>query len=396
LSLPRVAGHRLIAMPAVNGLRSRISNAAFAFRGYNTTNLGRTPALLAHRVYGPVVHRHLAQLGTFAADVLHRRIDLVGRVRDQVETRDLGSYAEDVALIVAVELAQLRLLEEFHGIAIQNANHAFGYSLGEAAALVATGVFEAEQLMLPPLLLADDCAALAESVTLGVLFSRGQDLDLGEVKRLCLEITQEGRGVIAISTYLSPNTVLLLGQNGTLDGLRRRMKDVLRVPVQLRKNPHRWPPLHTPITWQRSIPNRCAVLYQTQPGGFSEPCIPVFSCVTGKPSYDSCNARELLHRWTDMPQRLWEVVYETLASGVETVLHLGPGPNLIPATFHRLSENVKAQLAARSWRSLGLRAAAHMIRRPWLQRILSAKTALLRAPFIEHVIVEDWLLEQKP
>jgi hypothetical protein len=28
--------------------------AAFAFRGYNLTNLGRTPELLAHPAFGPV------------------------------------------------------------------------------------------------------------------------------------------------------------------------------------------------------------------------------------------------------------------------------------------------------------------------------------------------------
>jgi hypothetical protein len=52
-------------LPAVEGLQTaddlkdRLRSTAFAFRGYNITNLGRTPELLAHRVYGPVVRQHL-------------------------------------------------------------------------------------------------------------------------------------------------------------------------------------------------------------------------------------------------------------------------------------------------------------------------------------------------
>jgi [acyl-carrier-protein] S-malonyltransferase len=39
----------------------RLGYTAFAFRGYNTTNLGRTSELLAHPAYGPVVERYLVE-----------------------------------------------------------------------------------------------------------------------------------------------------------------------------------------------------------------------------------------------------------------------------------------------------------------------------------------------
>src|SRR4051794_12308882 len=38
-------------------LKARIGTASFAFRGYDVTNLGRSPELLAHQAYGPVVRR---------------------------------------------------------------------------------------------------------------------------------------------------------------------------------------------------------------------------------------------------------------------------------------------------------------------------------------------------
>ena len=42
-----------------NSLQSKIATTAFAFRGYNTTNLGRTPELLGHPTYGRTMRRYL-------------------------------------------------------------------------------------------------------------------------------------------------------------------------------------------------------------------------------------------------------------------------------------------------------------------------------------------------
>lgn len=381
-------------MQVQDRLKEGIRTTAFAFRGYNATNLGRTPELLAHPSYGPTVSAVLGEASQTCSEVLGRPVDLLERVRSAKETTDLTTYAEDVALIVAAEIAQIRLLEEFFGVAVGEAKLAFGYSLGEAAALIAAGVYEMRHLLRVPLTLADDAVALARDVALGVLFSRGPALDRTAVRRLCLEISHKGKGTVGVSTHLSPNALLLLGQEDTLDRFKSAMRDVLPAQTHLRKNPRRWPPLHTPITWQRAIPNRAAVLLETLPGGLRAPSLPLLSGVTGKTSYNDHNSRELLHRWVDHPQRLWNMIYQTLATGVETVIHVGPAPNLIPATFKRLGEDVRGQLAGRSPTSLGLRAVSCMVRRPWLAQLLPSCAALLRAPFIRHVILEDWLLER--
>ena len=114
-----------------------------------------------------------------------------------------------------------------------------------------------------------------------------------------------------------------------------------------------------------------------------------FRSSRGSYSYTAVNARELLHQWVDHPQRLWDAIYETLASGVTTVLHVGPAPNIIPATFRRLSEDVASQMQE----SRSLRALSAAVRRQWLRRMLPQRAALLRAPYIEHIILEDWLLQ---
>ena len=116
----------------------------------------------------------------------------------------------------------------------------------------------------------------------------------------------------------------------------------------------------------------------------------MLSLVTGTASYNEYNAREHMHRWIDHPQLLWEVVYETLKMNVTTVVHVGPEPNIIPATYSRLRDNVEAETSG----SIGMRALIAVVHHPWIKPLLSGdRTALLRAPLIEQVILEDWLLE---
>ncbi|MBX7166332.1 MAG: hypothetical protein K1X74_08270 [Pirellulales bacterium] len=376
-------------------LRERLSNTAFAFRGYNVENLGRTKELLEHRVFGSVMAEQLSEASRICSDCLHEEVNLIDHVRSgRPSTPEV--FPIDMALIAAVELAHVRLLEQFFDISYFKAKFALGYSLGEVVALIASGVYRLEDILPAPLSLARECAELAQDTTMGVLFSRGPALSFHEVERLCLLINSEGQGVISISSYLSPNTVLLLGQGKTLEMFSERMHDTLPEKVHLRKNSHTWPPLHTPILWQRGVPNRAAVMQHTMGGGFTTPKPPIISCVTGKMSYNDFNSREILNRWIDHPQKLWDVLYETLASGVDLIIHVGPTPNLIPATFKRLSDNVTGQLKRRSLNSFGLRAMSGIARkRPWLTNLISSKSAILRAPFIEHIVLEDWLLAQE-
>lgn len=371
-------------------LKDSLPTAALAFRGYNVTNLGRSGELLAHPAYGDTVREFLERASQACSDIIKRPCDLVSRVRDARET-NLDSYADAVSLILAMEMAQLALLQQHFGIAYRAAPLSFGYSLGEIGALVAGGVYELHDALRIPLALADDCVALATDVTLGVLISRGPPLPLDEVTRACLRVNQEGRGVIGMSSHLSPNSLLLLGQADTLDRFKKRLSAAWPQPFYLRKKDGQWPPMHTPIVWQRQIADRAAQEMHALPGGFTAPIPPVLSLVTGDVSYSDYNSRDILHRWVDEPQLLWDAVYQTLTLGIETVVHVGPAPNILPATYTRLAENVASQTKT----SIGMRAMSRMANRPWLRSLLPARSALLRAPTVKQIILEDWLLEQK-
>ncbi|NOZ39440.1 MAG: ACP S-malonyltransferase [Planctomycetes bacterium] len=372
-----------------------ITTTALSFRGYNVTNLGRTTELLSEKAYRKIVIEELERFSTVCDGFSDTSVDLVKRV-EQNDEPGLKHYAESIALIVAVEVAQMRLLNEIHQVETSRAQVALGYSLGELTAISFAGIFAIDELIRVPLAMAADSLELAHDTRMGVLFSRGPTIDETDVERLCLQITSENNGTIGISAVLSPNTYLLIGQQETVVRFKAAMHDLLPTRAHLRINNKRWPPLHTPIVRQKSITDRASVMLETLSGGFSPPAPPVLSLATGKMSYDDHSARDVIRKWVDHPQRLWDVVDETLDLGVETILHIGPEPNVIPATFNRLSKNVIEQTSGGSLGSLGMRAVSGLARRPWLAALLPARATLLRAPHIKHVIVEDWLIENAP
>ena len=181
-----------------------------------------------------------------------------------------------------------------------------------------------------------------------------------------------------MSAQLAPNSVLLLGQQDTVERYQRMLPSAMP-EAQLRKKMIRLPPMHTAIVRQRAIAERAWVLSETALGGFRPPSLRLLSGVTGKASYNDHNSRELLYRWVDHPQQLWSMVHETLVSGVEIVVHVGPDPNIIPATFKRLANDVRGQMKGYTPSRLGLKAVSQLARRPWLAQLLPSATALLCA-----------------
>ncbi len=371
-------------------LKNILKNTAFAFRGYNVTNLGETPKLLGHQVFGPVVKKHLQRAADVCSEVTKTNVDLVGRVQREEET-SLDTYAEALALVVAVEQAHVELLKTFFDIKLTEANMAYGFSLGEISSLVAAGVLRMEDALRIVLEMSTDAVELSHDVSLGVLFSLSGELSRADVHRLCLDINSEGQGVIGVSAYLAPNSMLLIGQGDSLDRFTVRKAELSRERIFVRKNDNRWPPLHTPIVWQRNIPNRSQVLMHTMPGGCRTPHPPILSLVTGDFSYTVTNTRDIMGKWVDHPQMLWEAVDKTLSRGIEAVVHVGPEPNIIPATFERLASNVLLQTKGH----FRMRTLSRMVERRWLAAILPKRASLLRAAKLRHVRLENWLLKQK-
>jgi [acyl-carrier-protein] S-malonyltransferase len=172
------------------------------------------------------------------------------------------------------------------------------------------------------------------------------------------------------------------------------MREYLPAGVTLRRKPNHWPPLHTPLVWERNIPNRTAMMMYHTAGGQHKPAPNVVSCTTGLANYDEWNSRAILADWTDHPQRLWDALEHTLASGAELVIHVGPDPKLLTTCFDRLSHKIMKQLKMRHLDRLGSSVIPSISKNGWLTRKLPANAVLLRAPFLHHLVLEDWLLAQ--
>lgn len=372
-------------------ITGQLSTTAFVFRGYNVTNMGRTPELLNHPRYGGYIAKRLEQCGQIASDVLQRPVDLLGRVSRSEET-NLESYSDAIALIMAVEMAHVDILEQEYRVQISKAQYLMGYSLGELTALVAGRCLTLEDALTIPLSLSKDTAKLAPTCTLAVVFCRKKTLAAALVHQICQEINAEGYGLIGISAVLSPNSLIVIGEADTTTRLHTRLQEMISDRVHVKKNPHKWPPMHTPIVWREHINSRAALLMSQMKSGFTPPKPPVLSLVTGACSYNESNVRDLICQWVDKPQQLWQAVYHTLSSGTEALIHLGPEPNIVPATYSRLAENVEAQVKA----SISTRALSTLVYRPWLNALIGERAYLLRAPTIKQTNLEDWLLDKAP
>ena len=77
-------------------LAKGLGKSAFAFRGYNATNLGRTPELLRHPRYGHIVEKYLQRASDICTDVMKFPVDLAQRVRLDKEAT-LKEYHESMA-----------------------------------------------------------------------------------------------------------------------------------------------------------------------------------------------------------------------------------------------------------------------------------------------------------
>ena len=155
------------------------------------------------------------------------------------------------------------------------------------------------------------------------------------MQHLCSSISSRGHGLIGPSTYLSPYQVLLLGQGDTLDLLEARDARVSARRCDPAAQAEPLASLAYALVWERNIPNRTAMAMYHIGGGERKPTPNVVSCTTGLANYDEWNSRAILADWTDHPQRLWDAMEHTLASGAELVIHVGPEPKLLPTCFER-------------------------------------------------------------
>ena len=151
------------------------------------------------------------------------------------------------------------------------------------------------------------------------------------------------------------------------------------------------------ITWNTPF------LFRTRPAGSR-------LLICGAPNYFKTNAHPLTaiieSDWISMSFTMnWKLmipglpvrfeVGEPLFQAIPLVSNICQDLEDASVSYQRLSDNVTAQMKGGFTTRMSRRAMTQIARRPWLTKMLSSRAILLRAPFVEHVILEDWLLEQK-
>ena len=333
-------------------LKKRIATAALVFRGYDLTNLGRAPEFLEHRAYGPVVRAILDSASVLCGDVLGKKVDLAARIlaARTVHARDLRSrYRHDRRHGAGPDPAARRVFRRpgSAGAAELRPQHRRAVGAGRRrhvhdGATPADPAGPGDRLRR-----ADRQHHDGDSVDSG-----RHPLQIEDVQHLCSTISSRGQGLIGPSTYLSPYQVLLLGQGDTLDLLEQEMREYLPAGVTLRRKPNHWPPLHTPLVWERNIPNR------TADDDVSH----------GRRAAQTDAERRLMHHGSGQLRRVEQpgdsgrldrsspvrdAMEHTLASGAELVIHVGPEPKLLTTCFDRLSHKIMKQLKMRHLDRLG-------------------------------------------
>ena len=212
---------------------------------------------------------------------------------------------------------------------------------------------------------------------------------------MCLD-QPPGHGLIGPSTYLSPYQVLLLGQHDTLVMLEQEMHEFLPEGVTLRRRPNHWPPLHTPLVWERNIPNRTAMAMHHIGGGDRKPTPTIVSCTTGSSQLrrmeQPCDPGRLDRPSPAVMGRHGE---RPGVRGRNRASRRSRAQACSRRASTGLSHRIMKQLKMRHLDRLGSSVIPSISRNSWLTRKLPANAVLLRAPFLNHIILEDWLLAQE-
>jgi [acyl-carrier-protein] S-malonyltransferase len=237
----------------------------------------------------------------------------------ELTDRDFAAACRDDELLATTEFAQPALLVcdvaayrvlESEGVAVSGAA---GHSLGEYAALVASG-------------------ALSFAEALGLVVERGSAmqaaaderpgtmtalLGVGAVDGAAIADDVRGNGVLAVANENGPKQVVLAGDVPAIERAEALASERKIRAVRLNVAGA----FHSPLM-ASAVERMRAVLRAVT---FQDPVFPVVSNVTGRPVRDGEAFRDLLARHVVSPVR-WEASMTALADvGADTFVEAGPG-----------------------------------------------------------------------
>ncbi|MFD5890559.1 ACP S-malonyltransferase [Streptomyces sp. NPDC060334] len=210
-----------------------------------------------------------------------------------------------------------------------------GHSFGEYAALVAGGALSFDDALGLTATRGRAMAGLADGSgsMLAVI-----GLPHETVAQVCGDLASSGR-LIHVAAYNSPTQTVLSGEAAALPeaasrcrSLGARRTRVLPVPFAAHS------PYMTPVREQ--------LVDQLEKVPIAAPTVPFYSTVTGEPTTDPAEIRELLQRSVTEPVRFRQAVVAALRDGYEKVMEIGS--SWPPALLGFISETCRHDLPGRT------------------------------------------------
>lgn len=189
-----------------------------------------------------------------------------------------------------------------------------GFSLGEYAALVASGVIEIAEAISIVQKRAD---YMQDAVPVGIgAMAAVMKLSELEVKELCDEVD----GFVVPANYNCPGQIVVSGESGAIDRLCELAKDKKIRAVKL--------PVSAPFHCELMAPAAEKLKSELTEIKFLSPTIPIYLNVDGKKESDSMMIREKLILQAKSPVRWEETLHNMVDDGIDTFIELGPGKTL--------------------------------------------------------------------
>ena len=278
----------------------------------------------------------LAQVFPVARAVLDEADGALGgglsRLMSDGPEDELRKTANTQPAILAVSIATHRVLVKEAGFAFQLPAFYAGHSLGEYSALTAAGALslsDAVRSVRARGSFMQEAVPAGEGAMAAIL-----GLDPALVKEACAEAqTQESGSVVAPANYNSPEQTVIAGHASAVDraiGLckARGAKRAMPLPV--------------------SAPFHCSLMAPVQPrlaevlGAFpmKQPNAPVIANATAEPNSDPGQIVPLLLTQVTAPVRWVQTVQKMAASGVDTVIELGPG-KVLAGLIRRIDKGLR-------------------------------------------------------
>lgn len=232
---------------------------------------------------------------------------------------ELKRTATTQPAIVTTSIAAWRALEEAGAFASEKPAFAAGHSLGEYAALVATGALSFKDAVMS---VRARGTFMQEAVPEGVgAMAAVLGMDAATIKGI-VEETSSDDAYVACANFNGPEQTVIAGTVKGVEAATAALKAggakrVMPLPV--------------------SAPFHCALMKPVQPrlddvlGGLTiaAPSFPVVSNVEATANVDAARVRPLLVEQVTAPVRFTEIAQFLIANGVTTFIEVGPGKALI-------------------------------------------------------------------